>query len=313
MSEALNIVVSPEEAGLRADAWVAKRYPALSKRLLRTWIESGNLVFNQRVCSKGDRMIAGATYTLLSEPVEVGLKPNPSIPLNIVYEDEDLIAINKPAGLDCQPNQVEEPDTLANALLVRYPQLEGIGDTRLTCGILPRIDCGTSGLVLVAKSQAVYEAMRQQFAERRVEKHYRALVQGSVTQPAKLEHLLAHNPRCPGRMVDASVWRDVKRPMRAVTAYRPLHPVKVGELNCSFLDVCIFTGVTHQIRAQLSFAGFPILGDARYGGQVSASPFPRHFLHAYTATFIHPRTQTQKTLKAPLTEDYQQVLGHSVN
>ena len=313
MSEPITFVVAPDEANLRADAWVAKCYPALSKRLLRKWIDDGNVVLNNRVCSKGDRMVAGATVTLRSEPVEVTLQPNPAIAVNIVYEDEDLIAVNKPAGLDCQPNQVDETETLANGLLARYPTLAGIGDTALTCGILHRIDCGTSGLVLVAKSQAVYDAMRQQFSEHRVEKHYRALVRGHVTAAGTLEHRLAHNPRCPGRMVDADLWRDVKRPMRAVTAYRPLHPVKVGDLNCSFLDVCIFTGVTHQIRAQLSFAGFPILGDARYGGQVSDAPFSRHFLHAYTATFIHPRTQTQKTLKAPLTEDYQSVLGHLVN
>lgn len=313
MSTERSVTPTVEESKMRMDAWVAKQFPDLPKRLLRKWLEEGNVRLNGRVCSKGDRVIAGQTYQLIGEPHQETLQPNPTIELAIVYEDEDLIAINKPAGIDCQPNALAETDTLANAFLARYPFLEGIGDTPLTCGILHRIDHDTSGLVLVAKTQEVYEAMRQQFSAHSVEKHYRALVRGRVAVDGKLEHFLAHNPRCPGRMVDASQWRDVKRPMRAVTAYHPLHPVRVRDLNCSLLDVCIFTGVTHQIRAQLSFAGFPILGDVRYGGQTPNEPFARHFLHAYTATFVHPRTQQVKTLKAPLTEDYQRVLGHTVH
>lgn len=303
-------IASPEDGHLRADAWLAKLYPEVPKRQLRKWLDEGHLCLQGATCAKGDRIVAGATYQLKGEPTVITLAPNTSIPFEIIYEDEALIGINKPAGIDCQPNRPDETDTLANALLARWPLLAGVGDSPLTCGILHRIDGDTSGLVLVAKTQEVYDVMRAQFSAHTVEKHYRALVCGTVTASARLEHHLAHNPRCPGRMVDAALWRDVKRPMLAVTAYRPLHPVKVNALACSFLDVTIFTGVTHQIRAQLSLAGFPILGDMRYGGQQKQMPFPRHFLHAYTATFTHPITNEQKTLKAPLTADFQKVLGH---
>lgn len=306
------ITRTPEVAaeGSRIDAWLGTCYPEVSKRVIRKWIDDGNVVCNGRVCSKGDRVSATQTYVLKGEPKVARLSPNAALPLVVVYEDEWLIGLCKPAGMNCQPNDFDETDTLANALLARWPELEGIGDTPLTCGILHRIDCGTSGLVLAAKTQAVYDAIRAQFAARTVEKHYRALVVGQVTAAAKVEHLLAHNPRCPGRMVDASQWHDVKRPMRAVTEFRPMHPVRVGELQCTLLDVLIYTGVTHQIRAQLSFSGVPILGDARYGGQPKQQPLSRHFLHAYTATFQHPQTGERKTLKAPLTEEFRSILGH---
>ena len=98
--------------------------------------------------------------------------------------------------------------------------------------------------------------------------------------------------------------------IQAVTAFRPMHPVRVGSVPCTLLDVLIYTGVTHQIRAQLSFSGTPILGDKRYGGQVKGMTFSRHFLHAYMATFTHPVTGESKTLKAPLTDEFQKVLGH---
>jgi 23S rRNA pseudouridine1911/1915/1917 synthase len=310
MSDLIELRSTDAQASLRLDAWLGDVYPAVPKRTLRKWIDAKNVSCQGRICAKGDRVIAGATYSLKGEPEQQGLQPNADLPLSVVYEDEWLIAVNKPAGMNCQPNGFDETDTLANALLARWPTLAGIGDSPLTCGILHRIDGDTSGLVLAAKTQAIYEAMRNQFAAREVEKHYRALVVGKVTAPGRLEHLLAHNPRCPGRMVDAAQWHDVKRPMRAVTEYRPMHPVRVGELACTLLDVTIFTGVTHQIRAQLSFAGVPILGDVRYGGQVKQMPFPRHFLHAYTVTFTHPATGAQKTLKASLTEEYRNVLGH---
>jgi 23S rRNA pseudouridine1911/1915/1917 synthase len=310
MSEPFELIPTTEQAGMRVDAWLGEIYPAVPKSVLRKWIDAKNVSHKGRACAKGDRVEADCVYHVKCEPAQQQLQPNAALPLEVVYEDDWLIAVNKPAGMNCQPNGFDEVDTLANALLARWPTLAGIGDSPLTCGILHRIDGGTSGLVLVAKEQSIYEAMRAQFAAREVEKHYRALVVGNVTAPGRLEHLLAHNPRCPGRMVDAAQWHDVKRPMRAVTEYRPMHPVRVGSLACTLLDVTIFTGVTHQIRAQLSFSGVPILGDARYGGQPKQTPFTRHFLHAYTVTFTHPATGAQKTLKAPLTEAYRNVLGH---
>lgn len=295
------------EAGLRLDAWLAGRFPNVPRAAVRRLLEAGGVTCAGRPCAKGDRVRVGAAYGLAREPRVAEVAPNPDLPLEVIAEDDAVLALRKPAGMDCQPNAPEETDTLANALLARFPDVAGVGDGPLTCGILHRIDRDTSGLVLAARTQAVYAALRAQFAAHTVAKRYVALVAGTVRTAGRLEHLLAHNPRCPGRMVDAAVWRDAKRPMRAVTEYTPLRTLRVGGCPCTLLSVDIRTGVTHQIRAQLSFAGMPIVGDRRYGGLLLEG-FPRHFLHALSATFTHPLTGQSVHLEAPLTPDLDALL-----
>ncbi len=289
------------DVGKRLDAWLAECFPLCTKAVLRDFLKSGAVTYRGQMCSKGERVREGI-YQLMAEPHVPELLSNANLPLEMIYEDDELIAVNKPAGMDCQPNAPSETETLGNALLAYYPSLAGVGDSPLTCGILHRIDGETSGLVLVAKTQAVYTHLRAQFSAHTVEKHYLALVPGDIRVPAHLEHQLAHNPRCPGRMIDATRWKDAKRPMRAVTDYAPLRHLMLDGHSMTLLDVTIYTGVTHQIRAQLSLAGLPIFGDKRYGG-MQRPDFARHFLHAHTATFLHPRTQHPITLTAPLTPE----------
>ncbi len=296
------------EVGQRLDAWLAGRFPKVPRAAVRRLLETGGVTARSgRPCAKGDRVRAGEAYRLAREPSVGQVAPNPALAPEVLFGDEALLALRKPAGMDCQPNAPEETDTLANAVLARFPEVAGVGDGPLTCGILHRIDRDTSGLVLAARTQAAYAALRAQFAAHTVAKRYLALVSGTVRGPGRLEHFLALNPRCPGRMVDASVWRDAKRPMHAVTAYAPLRTLRVEGLPCTLLAVDIRTGVTHQIRAQLSFAGMPIVGDRRYGGFLPKA-FPRHFLHAHAATFLHPVTNQPLTLEAPLTDDLEALL-----
>ncbi len=299
----------PSEAGQRVDAWLAAKFPGLPHTAIRRALTMGVLTLRGRACAKGERVEAGEPYVLRWEP-ESDAKPTPNraLPLEVLWEDDALVALRKPAGMDCQPNDPAERDTLANALLARFPEMAGVGDGPLTCGVLHRIDRDTSGLVLAARNQAAYLALRAQFAARTVEKRYVALVAGEVRAPGRLENLLAHNPRAPGRMVDAEKWRDAKRPMRAVTAYWPMKRLRLGDLRCTLLDVAIRTGVTHQIRAQLSFAGLPIVGDKRYGGP-QVEGFDRHFLHARVVACAHPKTGAPLRLEAPPTDDLRQLLA----
>lgn len=305
------LIPQPADNGKRLDAWVADCFPEVPRAAVRRAVDRGALLLNGRVCSKGERVRVGLVYSLTEDLAPPAVQPNPELPLEVIYEDGALIACNKPAGMDCQPNDPAERLTLANALLARYPEVAGVGDGPLTCGILHRIDRDTSGLVLAARSQQVYAALRAQFAAHSIDKIYRALVSGTVLHPGHLEHHLAHNPRCPGRMVDAAKWTDVRRPMYAVTDYRPISRYILSGRPYTLLEVTIRTGVTHQIRAQLSFSGLPIAGDKRYGGEQLAH-FPRHFLHAASATFTHPLTQKTLTLKAPLTADLRSLLGEKV-
>ncbi len=301
-------VTVPTAAGMRADAWLSEQLPEASRTQVRDLLAEGALLRNGRPCRKGERIVPAARYVLLHEPKPVALAPNAALPLNVIYTDDALIAVSKPAGMNCQPNAPTEQDTLANALLVQWPELSGIGDGPLTCGILHRIDRDTSGLVLAARTQQVYSAMRKQFSAHTIEKHYWALAEGNIHTPGRLEHWLAHNPRCPGRMIDASQWQNIKRPMRAETAFRPTQTVRIAGRVFTLLDVSIRTGVTHQIRAQLSLAGMPILGDRRYGGFLPAG-FERHFLHAASIVFTHPKTGQACSLKAPLTPELEALLN----
>ena len=305
--------IRPEakDTGKRLDAWLSECYPDVSRAAVRTLLVNGGVrASDGHRCSKGDRVRPDLLYTLRQKPGDTELVANADLLLDIVYEDDRFIVLSKPAGMNCLPNRANETDTLANALLARHPELRGIGDGPLTCGILHRIDGDTSGMVLAARRQSDYDALRAAFSARTVEKHYMALVSGDLRHAGHLEHYLAHNPRCPGRMIDASQWKDAKRPMQAITDYRPIRHLLVDGTPCTLLDVTILTGVTHQIRAQLSFAGHPIVGDRRYGG-LQVKGFPRHFLHSLSAAFTDPVTGVPRHFEAPLTNDLADFLKHA--
>lgn len=298
------LIPTPEEVGLRADAWIASGFPKVRKADIRKFLDAGMLTLapSGRKVSKGDKIIDGGIYWLKQLPQAEELRANEAVTYTVLAEDNGILAVSKPAGTDCLPNEASETDTLANGLLARWPQLAGVGNSPLTCGVLHRIDRATSGLVLVALTQEVYGAVRGQFSEHTVVKRYLALVQGSLMQPGRLVNELAHNPRYPGHMIDATKWNNIRRPMHAETDYEPIRRYRLEGRTFTLVDVTIRTGVTHQIRAQFSFAGMPLLGDSRYGG-LQLPDFPRHFLHSTSAELLHPITEASVRYEAPLTDD----------
>jgi 23S rRNA pseudouridine1911/1915/1917 synthase len=205
----------------------------------------------------------------------------------VVYDDGVLIGVDKPPGIPVQPLSPDETGTLMNGLVAFAPEIAEIGDDPLMAGALHRIDTWTSGLVLASRTEEVWRAMRDLFAARKVRKTYLALVEGRVSVPGRISCELAHEPNlafC--RMVEAAKAGPRARPMFAETAYRPLHPAGAATL----LEVTIFTGVTHQIRAQLAMAGHPIAGDALYGAKTGLGAGHGQRLHALAVDFCHPKT-----------------------
>jgi 23S rRNA pseudouridine1911/1915/1917 synthase len=293
-------------AGQRLDAAVRAQFPSSSAALVRRAIECGGIAVQGRAVGKGDKVRAGdvVVVTQLAETADLRVTPNPALPLSILFVDDDLVAVNKPAGMAVHPLRPEETDTLANALVARYPEIAALGDQPLLAGIAHRIDTDTSGLVLAARNAAAFAALRAQFAARQVRKTYVALASGFVKQDAELTHDLAHHPTQRGRMVDARSLRVPERPMRAVTAFRVLR--RVGD--DTLLEVTIFTGVTHQIRCQLALIDHPLVGDTLYHGP-ALPKFPRHFLHASAVEFTHPRSGAAMRIEAPLTPDLQAFLA----
>jgi 23S rRNA pseudouridine1911/1915/1917 synthase len=293
-------VISDADTGIRLDAAVHAQCPASTRALIRRAIAAGGVTVNGRAVDKGDKLDAGDAVAVrcLPETGEARVRADAAVALDVLYEDAALIAVNKPAGLACQPLDADETGTIANGLVARYPELLAVGDTPLAAGVLHRLDGGTSGVVLAARTPEVYAAMRRQFRDREIIKRYVALVEGSVTEPGRLTHDLAHQPAFRGRMVEARTVAQPDRVMRAVTEYRPVR--RIG--SQTMLEVTIRTGVTHQIRCQLTLIGHPVVGDVRYGAAAVAG-FNRHFLHAQAICFRHPLMGDRREITAPLTAD----------
>ena len=293
---------STEEVGERLDAALLARFPSASRAFCRQAVESGQVLVEGQPCLKGYKLRVGDAVAVvrLKEARDNRVRPDASVPVQVVFEDEFLIAANKPAGMAVHPLTCEERGTLMNGLVARYPELAQIGDQPLMAGALHRIDTGTSGLVLAARTPEAFQALRTQFVAQTVDKIYLALVEGHVAVAGHFEHELAHLPSHPCcKMVDARSLAVPDRRLRAETAYKPLELIGPFTL----LEVTIRTGVTHQIRCQLALGGFPVVNDTLYG----AKPVPeckRHFLHAYEIRFRHPISGQAVCLQAPLTSDF---------
>lgn len=294
--------VAAEDAGKRLDMAVCARFPSVSRAFCREAVESGRIVVNGRPGLKGGKLRAGDVVALdgVKESSDNRVFPDASVRFSVVFEDDALVAVNKPAGIPVQPLTCGERGTLMNGLVARYPELAGVGDQPLMAGALHRIDTETSGLVLAARTAEAFDRVRAQFAAQTVEKVYLALVEGHVAVPGRLVHELAHHPSLPYcKMVDARSLSAPDRRMRAETAYRP-----VGLAGrYTLLEVTIRTGVTHQIRCQLALGGYPIANDVLYGAQ-TIEGVGRHFLHAYEIRFDHPLSGQPVRLQAPLTDDF---------
>lgn len=293
----LTWTASEKDAGERLDRRVHLRCPTSTRAFCRKAIAAGGILLNGKRVLKGRKLHAGDTVRVveLKEESDNRILPDRHVRPHILFEDDVLIGVDKPAGIPVNPLTSEETGTLMNGLVARYPELAEVGDRPLMAGALHRIDIGTSGLVLAARTQEAFVAMREQFAARAVKKIYYALVEGHVAIPGHLVNDLAHQPglgRC--KMVAAQTLPHPDRVFHAETAYRPIE----WHGNNTLLEVTIYTGVTHQIRAQLALAGMPIVNDRLYGG----TPVPgrgRHYLHAFSAEFTHPVSGLPCRIEAP--------------
>ena len=277
-----------------------------SRSQLQRLIKDGHVQVAGRGAKANQPVKAGQAISIdLPEPVEATPQPE-ALPLPILYQDADLIVVDKPAGMVVHPAAGHASGTLVNALLHHVNDLSGIGGEKRP-GIVHRLDRGTSGLMVVAKNDAAHEELSRQFREREVEKEYLALVWGLVQA---------------GRRIDAPIGRDpanrkkmsarARRSREAVTRIVRAEPLRVLTL----VQVAIYTGRTHQIRVHLNAIGHPIVGDALYGGVHRRVPgdlravthLERPFLHAARLAFTHPRDGRPMVFTSELPADLQRVL-----
>lgn len=294
MIDPFRIEAQPEDAGKRLDQLVHERLPQFSRSRIQQWIRDGRVRLNQ-AAERPSRLLRGGE-TIDVEPEEAPpLHATPEdIPLRILYEDNDLVAVDKPAGMVVHAGAGVHTGTLVNALLHRFDGLSGIGGA-LRPGIVHRLDRYTSGVLLVAKNDAAHHALAEQFSGRQVEKVYLALVHGKVkAESGRIDRPITRDPSHRTRMTarlgeGRAAWSEYK--------------VRERFERFTLLEVRIGTGRTHQIRVHLSGLGHPVAGDTLYGAPAKIEGLPplgRYFLHAHRIRFHLPSTGEEKTLVSPL-------------
>lgn len=297
----------PGGPGERADRLVLAAAPRpVSRAAVAECFARGGVALAEtgRPVGKADRLPPGAGIVVrgLAEAADRAARPEPGAFLRVVWENPDLLALDKPAAQACHPLSPDEKGTLAGALLARYPETAEAGPDPLQPGLVHRIDAGTSGLVLAARSRAAFDFVRAQFSAQTVRKTYLALVAGSVARAGGASGHLAHVPSFRGRMrvVSPRSLPRGEKPLFAETFWKPLAP---GPGGTTLLEVSIRTGVTHQIRCHLAAAGHPVVGDATYGGPApGAVPLPAggHCLHSLSAELELPGAPGRRvTLAVP--------------
>jgi 23S rRNA pseudouridine1911/1915/1917 synthase len=290
----IELVVSTNEARLRLDQFLAKQLPEFSRSRLQQLIRDGFVRLNNSTSRPRQIIRVGDKIELTEPPLEKIETLPEQIPLEILFEDNDLIVINKPAGLVVHPGAGHREHTLVNALLNHCSTLSGIGGKERP-GIVHRIDKETSGCLVIAKNDAAHRGLSRQFADRTVEKTYLAIVTGKLSKTAGvIEEKIGRHPIDRQRMSATSV-----RGRAARTEYRV---VRSSE-RASLVECRLHSGRTHQIRVHLHHLGHPVLGDKVYAPRL-AKEFPRQMLHAWKLGFHHPRTEKWKSFEAPLPDDF---------
>ena len=295
-----------ETGGIRLDAALLSQFPSSTRAFCRAACAEGDVSVDGKPAIKGLKLHGGERVVVrrLAEACDNRVAPNPAIQVRCVFEDAALLAFDKPAAQPVQPLTYRETGTLMNGVVARWPDVRDVGDQPLMAGALHRIDADTSGLVLVARTPAAFDSLRAQFAAQTVRKTYLALVEGAVAVGGTLENDLVHDPTLPFcRMIDVKRARArVKAaPLHAVTHFSPIGHVSCGNEERTLLEVTIYTGVTHQIRAQLAHAGLHIVNDRLYGA-FAVEGQEGHCLHALAASFRHPVSGDEMEIRVPYPE-----------
>lgn len=293
--------VAAGEARERLDRFLVQKVPELSRSRLQALIKAGAINRNGQTARASERLKTGDRIQVEERPSTSLELEAEALPLDVLYEDRDLLVLNKAAGMSVHPGAGRSGGTLVNALLAHCHDLSGIGGKERP-GIVHRLDRETSGCLVVAKNDLAHVGLSRQFATRTVQKLYLALAAGRVHRSAgKIEAALRRHPVHRKKMAV----NDRGRP--AVTDYRVIRSSAIASL----LECRLHTGRTHQIRVHLHYLGHPLLGDKLYGGR-RAGDYPRQMLHAWQLAFIHPRTQEQKKFTAPLPPDFTEAMARAL-
>lgn len=301
--ESVKLLVTDEYEGERVDKVIAMEADALSRSFVQKMIKNGEVTVGGNAVKAGYKVSEGEEIIFaVPQSVEPEILPQ-NIPLDILYEDDDLLVVNKPKGMVVHPAAGHYTDTLVNALMYHCEgRLSGINGV-LRPGIVHRIDMDTTGALVVCKSDAAHQSLSAQLKEHSITRRYRAIVHGVFTEPSG--------------MIDAPIGRDPnnrkkmcineRNGKRAVTHFEVLKQLK----EFAYIECRLETGRTHQIRVHMTSIGHPLLGDAVYGNRASRFHLQGQTLHAMTLGFVHPKTGKYMEFEAPLPEYFEHLLKQS--
>lgn len=301
MSEEPLILHNTTDQELRLDKFLAQELQDISRSSIQKIISRGGVFIEGiPVFKKAELLLPGAEVEVIIPPAQDAALQPEDIPLDIIFENQDLIVVNKPPGMVVHPALGHPTGTLVQAVLGHAPEIEGVGGEKRP-GLVHRLDQDTSGLIILAKNDLAHQFLQEQFRSRQVSKIYLAVVDGRPPTPlGRVEVAIGRDPKYRQRMA-AVLDRDGKE---AVSEYTTLEEFPKHTL----LQVSILTGRTHQIRVHLAFLGCPVAGDTVYGRKKPTLELNRQFLHAYQLSVTLPGESQPRTFLAPLASDLEAVL-----
>ncbi len=293
-------VVSPDSGEKqRLDRFLSDQFVAWSRAQIQHMIAEGRVSVNGKQRRSSYRLKLGEKIEVDDRFQEEDRLEPEGLALVVIYEDEDLVVIDKPSGMVVHPGAGIQTGTLANALIARFPEIKGLGPKEKP-GLVHRLDKETSGVILVARKQIAYRELQRQFKTREVEKLYIGLVWGMMPrEEGKITWAIGRHTKHGERM---SV--KTKKPRIAETHYR----VKLSLAKYTLLEIRPVTGRTHQIRVHMAASGHPVVADSRYGRTKVSSGCPRLFLHEHRLTVTHPSSGERVSFQSPLPPDLTQFL-----
>lgn len=301
MNDGIQLLYFDDEIAQRLDIFLVARFPEFTRTRVQGLIKAGLVFVDGEVAKKSGVKLQGQHEIQIEVPP---IKPSTlipeDIPLEVLYENQDVVVINKPAGMVVHPSVGHTSGTLVHAVLAHAPDITGIGG-EMRPGLVHRLDKDTTGVIILVKNDAALQHIQAQFKDRTVQKHYLALVDGQPKTPAgRIEAPIGRDPKHRKRM--AIVQSEKGR--EAISEYRTVEQFEKHTL----LDVRILTGRTHQIRVHMEFMQTPIAADPTYGLRKISIPLNRQFLHAWQLSLTLPGESEPRTFEAPLPVELENIL-----
>jgi len=294
-------IVFEELTSSRLDKFLVTQFPDFSRSRLQSLIQNGMVSVNQMIVTKNGFQLENGMMidVIIPETIDSGIMPE-NIALSIVFENPDLLIINKPAGMVVHPSAGHITGTLVNAALAHAPEMDGIGG-EIRPGVVHRLDKDTSGLILMAKNDRTHRFLQDQFKNRTVKKTYLAITDGNPPTPVgRIEAAIGRDPSHRKKMAIV----PIQKGREAITQYRVIESFK----NHTLFEAKPLTGRTHQIRLHLAFLECPIVGDKLYGKRKLTLDVDRQMLHAYKLEVILPGEKQVRVFEVPLPADMENVL-----